>query len=231
MCLPKSFWGDWMKRILHAEEDYLKLIYELTYEANEELTKPKKIAEIFNYSEQSVNEMIKKLLDKELVEFYPYKGVKLTEKGRHEAIRMIRIHRILEVFLIEKLGFEWQDVHEEVENLEHAVSEEMIERLNKYLGYPQYCPHGNPIPTASLKPVKPVQSSLNEADEGVTFKLLRVNDHKALLQYLNEQNIHLHDEFTVLSKDDLNKLIWIEGKNGEHVVSYHLADMIFGEIR
>ena len=72
-----------MKRILHAEEDYLKLIYELTYEANQELTKPKRIAEVFNYTEQSVNEMIKKLLKKNLVEFYPYKGVKLTEEGRH----------------------------------------------------------------------------------------------------------------------------------------------------
>lgn len=219
-----------MKRILHAEEDYLKLIYELTYEANQELTKPKRIAEVFNYTEQSVNEMIKKLLEKELVLFYPYKGVKLTEKGKHEAIRMIRIHRVLEVFLIEKLNYEWQDIHEEVENLEHAVSEELIERLNAYLGYPQFCPHGNPIPTADLEPVKPVQDSLNEADEGTRFKLLRVNDHKALLKYLNEENIHLHDEFVVRKKDDLNQFIWLEGNEREHVVSYHLAEMIFGEI-
>lgn len=219
-----------MKRILHAEEDYLKLIYELTYEANQELTKPKRIAEVFNYTEQSVNEMIKKLLEKELVLFFPYKGVKLTDKGKHEAIRMIRIHRVLEVFLIEKLNYEWQDIHEEVENLEHAVSEELIERLNEYLGYPQFCPHGNPIPNAKLEPIKPVQDSLNETDEGVRFKLLRVNDHKALLKYLNEQNIHLYDEFLIRRKDDLNKLIWLEDEDGEHVVSYHLAEMIFGEI-
>ena len=138
-----------MKRILHAEEDYLKLIYELTYEANQELTKPKRIAEVFNYTEQSVNEMIKKLLEKELVLFFPYKGVKLTDKGKHEAIGMIRIHRVLEVFLIEKLNYEWQDIHEEVENLEHAVSEELIERLNEYLGYPQFCPHGTRFQTRS----------------------------------------------------------------------------------
>ena len=144
---------------------------------------------------------------------------------------MIRIHRILEVFLIEKLNYDWQEVHEEVENLEHAVSEVMVERLNEYLDYPAYCPHGNPIPNKKLEPVKPVQNSLNQAEEGVTFKLLRVNDHKALLKYLNEQNINLHDEFTVRNKDELNQLIWLEGENGELVVSYHLAEMIFGEIR
>ena len=71
---------------------------------------------------------------------------------------------------------------------------------------------------------------MNETDEGVRFKLLRVNDHKALLKYLNEQNIHLYDEFLIRRKDDLNKLIWLEDEDGEHVVSYHLAEMIFGEI-
>lgn len=212
-----------------AEEDYIKAIYELTYEKKIPLIKANEIAERFGITDQSVNEMIKKLVKKHLVTFIPYKGVSLTKIGREEAIRMIRAHRIWEVFLTEKLGFSWESVHEDAEMLEHATSPNVLNRLFDFLGKPKYCQHGNPIPTIDGKMEDATTLSLAVAAIGERFELLRVLDHKELLTYLNEEDIHLHDVFMIIEKDDFNGFMRIK-KEYEMTISLKTAHMLFGRI-
>jgi DtxR family transcriptional regulator, Mn-dependent transcriptional regulator len=213
-----------------AEEDYIKTIYELTIQNEDVLVKTNVISEYFGYTDQSVNEMIKKLAHKKLVSFLPYKGVKLTSKGRNEAIRMVRVHRIWEVFLTEKLGFSWEEVHEDAEKLEHATSEDLLEHLYAFLGKPSYCQHGNPIPDENgmIKPVS--HFSLDQCSSGDLFKMTRVIDFKALLRYLNQEKISLYDVFEVIEKDDFNHTIKIIHKHKEITISLKTAKMLFGEI-
>ncbi len=211
-----------------AEEDYIKTIYELTVQSDQVLVKTNEISNHFGYSDQSVNEMVKKLEYKKLVSFLPYKGIKLTSKGREEAIRMIRVHRIWEVFLTEKLGFSWEDVHEDAEKLEHATSAEVLDKLYNYLGSPSYCQHGNPIPDSKGNVKTVSHLSLFDCSEKDIFKVTRVLDHKELLVYLNLENISLYDEIVVVHKDVFNSIMKIKHKDKMITISLKTARMIFG---
>jgi DtxR family Mn-dependent transcriptional regulator len=213
-----------------AEEDYIKTIYELTIQNEDILVKTNVISEHFGYTDQSVNEMIKKLAHKKLVSFLPYKGVKLTPKGRNEAIRMVRVHRIWEVFLTKKLGFSWEHVHEDAEKLEHATSKELLERLYIYLGKPEYCQHGNPIPDENGVVKTVSHFSLDQCSVDDHFKITRVLDFKDLLKYLNQEKISLEDEFLVIKKDEFNDTIKIEHQDRQITISLKTAKMLFGEI-
>lgn len=213
-----------------AEEDYIKTIYELTIQNEDVLVKSNIISEHFGYTDQSVNEMIKKLAYKKLVSFLPYKGVKLTPKGRSEAIRMIRVHRIWEVFLTKELGLSWEEVHEDAEKLEHATSENLIERLYVFLGKPSFCQHGNPIPDENGFISQVSHFSLDQCEVDDKFKLTRVLDFKALLTYLNQENISLDDEMKVIEKDTFNSIIKIKHKSEFITISIKTAKMLFGEV-
>lgn len=211
-----------------AEEDYIKTIYELTVEKKQTLIKANEIADRFGFTDQSVNEMIKKLEKKHLVSFIPYKGISLTKKGKDVAIRMIRAHRIWEVFLTEKLGFSWENVHEDAEMLEHATSAEVLEKLFHFLGDPKYCQHGNPIPNFQGKIEEATSLSLSETKPGESFELLRVLDHKELLMYLNQQGMKLYDQYRVLSKDPFNGLMRVKRDEIEITLTLKTAQMLFG---
>ena len=212
-----------------AEEDYIKTIYELTVEKKVALIKSNDIADRFGFTDQSVNEMIKKLEKKHLVSFVPYKGISLTKKGKDVAIRMIRAHRIWEVFLTEKLGFSWENVHEDAEMLEHATSPEVLEKLYHFLGQPDYCQHGNPIPDIHGKMKDPVVFALSDAKPNQVFELLRVIDHKDLLIYLNQYHLKLHDRFVILERDDFNGVLKIEKESKETIIlTLKTAGMLFG---
>lgn len=213
-----------------AEEDYIKTIYELTIQNEDILVKTNVISEHFGYTDQSVNEMIKKLAHKKLVSFLPYKGVKLTPKGRSEAIRMVRVHRIWEVFLTKELGYSWEDVHEDAEKLEHATSKDLLERLYIFLGKPSYCQHGNPIPDENGLVKSVSHFSLDQCNIGDHFKMTRVLDFKALLKYLNQEKISLNDEFIIIEKDQFNGTIKIEHKHRVITISLQTAKMLFGDI-
>ncbi len=212
-----------------AEEDYIKTIYELTVEKKVALIKSNDIADRFGFTDQSVNEMIKKLEKKHLVSFVPYKGISLTKKGKDVAIRMIRAHRIWEVFLTEKLGFSWENVHEDAEMLEHATSPEVLEKLYHFLGQPDYCQHGNPIPDIHGKMKDPVVFALSDTKPNQVFELLRVIDHKDLLIYLNQYHLKLHDRFVILERDDFNGVLKIEKESKETIIlTLKTAGMLFG---
>lgn len=211
-----------------AEEDYIKTIYELTIEKNQTLIKTNDLVERFGFRDQTVNEMVKRLEHKGLITFFPYKGLGLTEKGRKVAIRMIRAHRIWEVFLTDKLGFSWEAVHEDAERLEHATSLEVLERLYAYLGKPEYCQHGNPIPDSTGKMLEAANTSLSSLGKNDRFVLTRVLDSKDLLVYLNEKKIGLGDVMTVSGKDMFNGLMTVRIEDREIVMSLKTASMLFG---
>jgi DtxR family transcriptional regulator, Mn-dependent transcriptional regulator len=213
-----------------AEEDYIKTIYELTIEKNVSIIKSIDLVERFNYTDQSVNEMVKKLGNKGLVNFVPYKGISLTPKGKKVAIRMVRAHRIWELFLTTKLGYSWESVHEDAEKLEHVASDEIIEKLYKFLGEPKYCQHGNPIP--NLEGHLEITDTLRLYDVKVnqTFEVTRVIDNKELLVYLNYNEVKLHDVVTVTNKDEFNDIVRIKNNNKEIIMSAKTTKMIFGKI-
>ncbi|MFA5560501.1 MAG: metal-dependent transcriptional regulator [Acholeplasmataceae bacterium] len=212
-----------------AEEDYIKAIYELDKEKKSQHVKLNELASHFGYTDQSVNEMIKRLAAKKLIKFYPYKGVILTKKGEEEAIRMIRSHRVWEVFLTKELGFSWEEVHEDAERLEHATSDHVLRRIYGYLGEPKYCQHGNPIPDFSNN--IPKVSRLNLFDIGLNqaFRLTRVQDSKALLLFLNQEKIKLYDQMTVIAIDTFNQIVKISHNDEEKALSIQTAKRMFGE--
>ena len=214
--------------MLHkSEEDYIKYIYEASHEIKTHLSL-KDIASYFSYREQSVNEMIKKLQKKGYVKYLPYQGVTLLKKGEKEAIRMIRSHRIWEVFLEKYLGYSWEEVHQEAEHLEHAGSEKMIEKMYELIGKPDSCQHGNPIPSYGSRFKSKNYPSLYEMKEGDIFHILQVKDDYGLLQYLKQHNIQIQDEVTIIKKYE--SLAQIEIKHDKHIyqMSEQTSKMIFG---
>jgi len=133
--------------LTRSVEDYLKAIYHLSSQGGFAATSD--IAAMLEVAPPSVSGMVKRLSETGLIEHVPYRGVQLTSQGRRAALRMIRRHRILELYLTQHLGYDWGGVHVEAEQLEHAVSDELIDRMASALGQPQYDPHGDPIPTAA----------------------------------------------------------------------------------
>ena len=213
-----------------AEEDYIKAVYELTIEKNEELAKTNELATKFGFTDQSVNEMVKRLVRKGIFAFSPYKGVSLTSEGRKEAIRMVRSHRLWELFLNKAFAFNWNEVHEDAEKLEHAASDKVIDAIDKYLGYPTHCQHGNPIPTKDGVVSKVSQKSIFDLNVGDTFEIIRVKDNKELLLYLNKMNIKLYDTFQVSAKNDVLGFIVIKDQTREIQLTRTVAYFLFVKI-
>src|SRR5690554_7659989 len=129
----------------NSEENYLKIIYHLSLNSNSGVS-TNAIAHAMESKPSSVTDMVQKLADKNLVAYKKYQGVQLTEKGKEVAMHIVRKHRLWEVFLVEKLGFSWDEVHDIAEQLEHIQSENLIDRLDKFLDFPTEDPHGDPIP-------------------------------------------------------------------------------------
>jgi len=171
-----------------AEENYLKSIYHLSL--NAENVSTNQLAALLNTKASSVTDMLKKLADKELINYTPYQGVNLTPAGEKIAVNIIRKHRLWEYFLVEKLDFKWDQVHEMAEEMEHISSNELIDRLDKFMGFPKYDPHGDPIPDCNgllkMHNLKPV-SSIGIDETGI---ICGVRDHSpAFLQYLEKQSL------------------------------------------
>ena len=147
------------------EENYLKAIFHL-YADTKKTVNTNAIAEVMNNKASSVTDMLKKLADKQLINYVKYQGVTLTKKGTQKAISIIRKHHLWEVFLVEKLNFSWDEVHEIAEELEHIQSEKLIERLDAFLGFPQKDPHGDPIPNKEGVFTTTIQTLLSELKQG-----------------------------------------------------------------
>lgn len=184
-----------------AEENYLKGIFHLQRETKGEVS-TNAIAEDMQTQPSSVTDMIKKLSDKGLLLYKKYKGVQLTELGRQKASLIIRKHRLWEVFLVDKLHFYWDEVHEIAEQLEHVQSDALINRLDAYLGYPNFDPHGDPIPDKNGNWTVREKISLKNAEIGTRYICVGVkNTQQEFLRYLDKKNIQIGVEMIVMNKE------------------------------
>ena len=179
-----------------SEEDYLKALYHLQKESKEVSTNS--IAEYLEMKPSSVSDMLKKLADKKYIYYIKYKGSSLSQKGRFIALQIIRKHRLWETFLVEKLGFGWGQVHTIAEQLEHIKSEDLTDKLDAFLEFPKYDPHGDPIPNKEGRIEKMNQKLLIELKESQKGIITGVKKGTAsLLSYLDKENIKLGDAIEV----------------------------------
>jgi len=178
--------------VSYTEENYLKAIFALSRLYNEQEVSTNQISDHLKNKAASVTDMLKRLADKKLIDYRPYKGVKLTDKGKKAAIKVIRKHRLWEVFLVEKLKFKWDEVHDIAEQLEHIQSDDLIQKLDNYLGNPKSDPHGDPIPDASGKFFAQKSIALSAAAKKSVLVVTGVSDHSVeFLQFLSNSGISL----------------------------------------
>ncbi|AZR82373.1 metal-dependent transcriptional regulator [Thiomicrospira sp. S5] len=212
-----------------ALEDYLKIIYKLE-EANEtdKGVSTSAIAERLAISQASVSNMLKKLADKALIRYEPYYGVALSDAGRKVALGMIRKHRILELFLVERLGYQWDEVDEEAEVLEHAISDKLTNRMWEELGRPTEDPHGSPIPDESGEMIEQAAIGLSQADLETTLEVIRIqNRSPEELRYLFSIGLVKGAKVRVLQKAPFDGPISIEIAGTQHPLDFRLAESIF----
>ncbi len=180
-------------------ENYLKAIYRLEERAGQGRVKNKDIAGRLSLALPSVTSMLKSLASQELLDYVPYQGVRLTETGRRAALKVIRRHRLLELFLIETLQMTWSEVHDEAERLEHALSDRLTDRIDAFLGHPTCDPHGDPIPTRDGVMPKLAGTQLDLMPEKAHVQVQRVmTQDTAFLRYLSSKGLTLNARMRIL---------------------------------
>jgi DtxR family Mn-dependent transcriptional regulator len=210
-----------------SEENYLKTIYHLTTATGEEVS-TNAIAEKIETKASSVTDMLKKLAEKDLVNYVKYQGVSLTEKGNLSAKMIVRKHRLWEVFLVEKLDFSWDEVHDIAEQLEHIKSEKLINKLDDFLGNPTEDPHGDPIPNIHGKIIKIEKQLLSEISEKQIGICVGVKDTSSeFLKYLDKQGIALGSKIELISKETFDLSLKIIVNNKEFTISNKIASNLF----
>lgn len=193
-----------------TEENYLKIIYKLSAETDADIS-TNAVAELTQTKAASVSDMLRKLSEKQLVNYQKYQGVRLTEAGEQVALKVIRKHRLWEVFLVEKLGFNWDEVHDIAEQLEHIDSEELVEKLDEFLGFPKFDPHGDPIPDPNGRMPKLTYQNLSEVKQGERVLMMGVSEHSsAFLQYVAKLGISLGSELYILEINDFDKSLSVQ---------------------
>lgn len=213
-----------------SEENYLKTIYHLTTFLETEIS-TNAIAEKMETKASSVTDMLKKLAEKNLVNYKKYQGVSLTENGRLAAKMIVRKHRLWEVFLVEKLDFSWDEVHDVAEQLEHIKSEKLINKLDDFLGNPTEDPHGDPIPDANGNMVKIEKQLLSEIAVGKNTICVGVKDTSVeFLQYLDKQKIALGSTIEVLSKESFDYSMHLKVNTIELIVSNKIASNLYVQL-
>ena len=185
----------------HTEENYLKTIYKLAEAEPGQDVSTNRIAAALATRAASVTDMLRRLADKELLAYEKYRGVRLTPEGRRLALLTVRKHRLWEVFLVQQLGFSWDEVHEVAEELEHVQSPLLMRRLDEFLSYPTLDPHGDPIPGEDGAMRRPAHRLLTELAVGERGTLAAVKDTSApFLQYLDKVGLPLGARVTVLDR-------------------------------
>lgn len=210
-----------------SEENYIKVIYHLSSSTPKGVN-TNAIAIVLNTKASSVTDMVKKLSEKNLVSHQKYYGVTLTQTGLREAKMIVRKHRLWEVFLVEKLGFSWDEVHDIAEELEHIKSEKLTNKLDAFLGFPNTDPHGDPIPDQKGEIRKINKSLLSEVAHQKLFLCVGVKDSSVeFLQYLNKQKITLGSHIKVLEKESFDNSIVIELDGKELTISNKIATNLY----
>ena len=210
-----------------SEENYLKAIYHISNSSSKGVS-TNAIAKKLKTKASSVTDMIKKLADKKVIVYKKYQGVTLTEEGKKTAALIVRKHRLWEVFLVEKLNFNWDEVHDVAEQLEHIKSSKLINEIDALLGFPKQDPHGDPIPDVNgnlHKVEKNLLSTLQTNDVGVC---VGVKDSSAtFLQYLDKQQIALGKEIKIIGKEDFDDSMIIKVNQKEMTISNKTANNLY----
>lgn len=209
-------------------ENYLKNIYKL--QSNEGKVTTSSLSEKLQISPASVSEMIKKLAEEGSITHTPYKGVELTEEGKKLALRIIRKHRLWEMFLVEVLHFGWDEIDQEAERFEHVMSDKMEDKIDEVLGHPLIDPHGDPIPTKKGMIKYEIGSSLSKANEGTTVRVLRVSDSNSeMLHYVSSIGISLNKNIFIKQKMSFDNSMLVMINSKEINISSTIAENIFVE--
>lgn len=213
-----------------SEENYLKTIFHLerSYSAG---VSTNAIAEELETKASSVTDMVKKLSEKKLVKYRKYQGVKLSDIGKNAALEVIRRHRLWEYFLVEKLHFNWDEVHEVAEELEHIKSDKLIEELDRFLGFPTRDPHGDPIPDSEGNFATFSRELLAECKVGETAVVVGVKDSTAsFLRFLDKTRISLGSRIRILSREEFDQSLEVEVDSQALTLSYKTASNLYIQV-
>ena len=211
-----------------TEENYLKSIYHLSGEGKE-VVSTSALAEASNTKAASVTDMLRRLSEKKYINYKKYQGVTLTTEGQEIALRIVRRHRIWEVFLVKKLGFKWDEIHEIAEQLEHIDSIELTNRLDAFLEYPLFDPHGDPIPNAEGKLPELKTTCLSEAPKNQLLIIRNVSeDSTVFLQHLNRLQIKIGTLVKISERNEFDHSMYVIVNNKEQVMlSKSVTDNLF----
>jgi DtxR family transcriptional regulator, Mn-dependent transcriptional regulator len=216
--------------ISFSKENFLKHIY-TNNENGSDYTASSYLAEELKVSNAAITDMSRKLSTEGLVNHFPYKGLSLTQPGRIEALKVLRRHRLWELFLIKTLGMNWSEVHEEAERLEHFSSENLIDKIDKFLDFPHFDPHGAPIPDKSGKmPEMPELILLTEAQPEQEYRVARVLDQDPhIIRYFSRVGLFLNTRLIVIEKFAFDKSINVICNGNEFLISDKVGQTIFLE--
>lgn len=210
-----------------TEENYLKAIYSIGL-SNAKSINTTLIAKKLETKPSSVTDMIKKLAEKEFIHYEKYKGVSLTQKGKKIAVEIIRKHRLWEVFLVNKLQFNWDEVHEIAEQLEHIKSETLVSKLEEFLDFPKHDPHGDPIPDENGNIAHHKKIMLSSVETNTSCIVIGVKDSSSsFLKFLDNANIQLGSVLKVISKEEFDNSVLIENNNSLISISNQISKNLF----
>lgn len=211
-----------------TEENYLKALLKMIISSGTEEIGTNQLAHHLTLKPATVNDMLKRLKDKDLVDYQKYGKIKLTQLGKSHATSTVRKHRLWETFLHEKLSFSWDEVHDVAEQLEHIQSEKLIIQLDKFLNYPNFDPHGDPIPNENGELKIQYKKKLSEVAPGKTCQMIAVNDNSSLfLQYVAQVGLKLNTIIKIVSKQEYDSITIIEIDGYKSSVSQKFTENIF----
>lgn len=214
--------------ISFTEENYLKAAYTLAEKSGE--VSVNELSKMLNIKMPTVNSMVKKLSEKGYLIYQSYKPVQLTEMGEKTALIIIRKHRLTEMFLVEKMGFGWEEVHEVAEQIEHIKSPKFFAKMDELLDYPTVDPHGSPIPDASGKIRWKTYETLDKFNPGDKLKLVAVNNsNDDFLRYLNSKSITLDIQIEVISREEFDQNMTVHFNGKTEVLSPKVTEKLLVE--
>ncbi len=209
-----------------AEENYIKSIYHLQQSFESVTTNA--LADHVKTKPASVTDMLKKLQQKNLLNYNPYKGFKLSKEGNKAALNIIRRHRLWESFLVNQLQFSWEEIHEVAEQLEHVTSRKLVDKLDAFLGFPKFDPHGDPIPDSNGKINQQAQMPLTELPLNTIAVITSVqNQSSDLLAFLSNRNMHIGTKLEIKQKLSFDNSIELKIKNRQ---SFHVSEQVANAI-
>ena len=214
-------------QLTQTEENYLKSIYSIEISSSKNVSTTL-LAKKMKTKASSVTDMIKKLAEKDLVNYEKYKGVSLTSEGKHIALKIVRKHRLWEVFLMNKLDYKWDEVHDLAEQLEHIKSENLIDKLDVFLEFPTHDPHGDPIPDKDGNLEQHKNFMLSSIEINTSCTVIGVKDSsKAFLKFLDNANIQLGSVLKVISKEAFDNSLIIENKKISKSISNQISKNLY----